>query len=79
MKQEMAEFVGAGHPLHLRAHIRIDEDEIIVEVDLTESLLLLCVNELNIVPKEPGQLKRISGIVAFNQACGYTKNSLVHS
>ena len=45
MKQEMAEFVGAGHPLHLWAHIRIDEDEIIVEVDLTESLLLLCVNE----------------------------------
>jgi hypothetical protein len=75
----MTEFVGAGHPLHLFAHIRINEDEVIVQVNLTESLLLFRVNELHIVPEKPCQLKRISGSMPLDQMLGYTKNSLVHS
>ena len=63
----MAEFVGTGHPLHLQAHIRIDEDEVIVHVNLTESLLLFRVNELHIVPEKPCQLERIPGIVPLDQ------------
>jgi hypothetical protein len=59
VKQEMTEFVGADHSLHLLAHIPVNEDEFPVQDDLAETFLLLCVDISDGYTETGSDLKRI--------------------